>query len=418
MTVGRWIFAGIVIVTVGLTAAASLRPKPEPPLEVQTTRAVRSSVTRTVRTAGKLEPHLKVNVSANITGVLLDLKATIGQVVKKGQYLGQIETTRYSAQVEQTRARLAAAESDIVREEANLARMRNVLQRMDEVTGNAFNVGEREKAQTDVRVSEAQIATLRSQVRLARASLQENQTALSWATLRAPVDGTVLSLNHRVGERIRGSDFSEDMVLVLGSMSRMDVKIEVGEHDVVHIRTGQKARIEIDALPQVSGEGDVTDIGRDAVVKNAGTDNEVINFPVWVAITNPPPGALAGMSAQVSIETETHPGVVAVPIQAVTVRPREGLDGGTAAAPARGDKLEKIVFVLKEGKATRRRVTPGISSETHLEILEGLQEGEEVVEGPYRVLARELRDGRTVKVESGDAKGGKSRAAAAAGPTH
>jgi HlyD family secretion protein len=407
MTVRRWIVAVLVVLVVGGMAAASLKPKPEPPIEVQTAKAAKLSVTRSVRSAGKLEPHQKVNVSSNITGVLIDLPVVIGQVVKKGQYLGQIETTRYAAVVQQTRARLAAAEADIVREEATLKRLKNVMERIDKESGNAFNVGEREKAQTDVRVSQAQIESLKSQAQSARALLRENQTALSWATLKAPVDGTVLSLNHRVGERIRGSDFSEDMVLVLGSMGSMDIKIEVGEHDVVHLKKGQRAKIEIDALPNVPVEGEVTDIGRDAVVKNAGTDNEVINYPVWVALLKPPAAALSGMSGQVTIDTETRNDVVAVPIQAVTVRPREAGPEAPAAgkAPAgREGKLEKVVFVVKDGKTSRRRVTTGISSETHLEITEGLQAGEEVVEGPYRVLARELKDGATVKVDTGQPK--------------
>ena len=406
MTVRRWIVAVLVVLVVTGMAVASLRPRPEPPTEVQTAKSVRMAVTRSVRSAGKLEPHQKVNVSCNITGVLIDLPVVIGSVVKKGQYLGQIETTRYAAVVQQTRARLQAAEADIVREDANLKRLRNVMDRIDKESGNAFNVGEREKAQTDVRVSQAQIESLKSQALSARASLRENQTALAWATLKAPVDGTVLSLNHRVGERIRGSDFSEDTVLVLGSMGTMDIKIEVGEHDVVYLKKGQRAKIEIDALPNLAVEGEVTDIGRDAVIKNAGTDNEVINYPVWVALIKPPPTALSGMSGQVTVDTETHPDVVAVPIQAVTVRPRESPDGGVGKAPAAGrtDKLEKVVFVVKDGKAARRRITTGISSETHLEITEGLQAGEELVEGPYRVLARELKDGATVKVDTGGPK--------------
>jgi HlyD family secretion protein len=405
MTVRRWVVAVLVVLVIAGMAVASLKPKPEPPLEVQTAKAARATVTRSVRSAGKLEPHQKVNVSCNITGVLIDLPVVIGSVVKKGQYLGQIETTRYAAVVQQTRARLQAAEADIVREDANLKRLKNVMDRIDKESGNAFNVGEREKAQTDVRVSQAQIESLKSQAQSARAALRENQTALAWATLKAPVDGTVLSLNHRVGERIRGSDFSEDTVLVLGSMGSMDIKIEVGEHDVVHLKKGQRAKIEIDALPNTAVEGEVTDIGRDAVIKNAGTDNEVINYPVWVALIKPPPTALSGMSGQVTVDTETHADVVAVSIQAVTVRPREAsADGGVGVKPAaagRVEKLEKVVFVVKDGKAARRRVTTGISSETHLEITEGLAAGEEVVEGPYRVLARELKDGAVVKVDTG-----------------
>src|SRR5262249_49663945 len=146
------------------------------------------------------------------------------------------DTTRYRAQVEQQRALVQASEADMLREQANLGRLRNVLRRMDETSGNAFNVGEREQAKTQVEVSEAQLAANKSRAEQARAALRDATSALGWATLKAPVDGTVLAVNHRVGERVRGSDFNEDTVLVLGSLGLMDVRIDVGEHDVVHIR--------------------------------------------------------------------------------------------------------------------------------------------------------------------------------------
>jgi HlyD family secretion protein len=137
----------------------------------------------------------------------------------------------------------------------------------------------------------------------------------------------------------------------------------------------------------------VIDAGRDAIVKNAGTENEVTTFPVWVALDEEPPRALSGMSAQVIISTETRANVVAVPIQAVTVRP----PGGPGEAPAAGKvKLDKVVFVVAGGKASRRVVEVGLQSETHVEIVRGLKPGEVVVEGPYRTLARELEDGMPV----------------------
>src|SRR5262245_45589538 len=293
MTLFRWIFAGAVIVLVGLAAVAGLKPRQPPPQNVKTALARRSAITSTVRAAGKLEPLHKVNVSSNITGTLLDLQVGIGSKVKKGQYLGQIDTSRYRAQVEQQHAQAEASEADVKREEANLARLRNVLARISDTEGKAFNVGEREQAQTQVQVSEAQLASNRSRAQVARAALREATNSLSWATLRAPVDGTVLSVNHRVGERVRGSDFAEDVVLVLGSRQTMDVRIDVGEHDVVHVRTGLKAVITVDALPKLKLHGEVIDSGRDAIIKNPGTDNEVTNFPVWVSMDDPPPDALS-----------------------------------------------------------------------------------------------------------------------------
>ena len=175
--------------------------------------------------------------------------------------------------------------------------------------------------QSSKTVALSDLSAAENRAEMSRAALAQAQNALNWATVKAPIDGTVLAVDHRVGERVRGSDFAEDVILVLGSLTEVDIRLEVGEHDVVYIKPGQAAVVEIDAFPGQMLTGAVIDSGRDAIVKNAGTENEVTTFPVWVSLTVPPVRVLSGMSAQVTISTETHDNVVAVPIQAVTVRP-------------------------------------------------------------------------------------------------
>ena len=410
MTTFRWIFAVILAGLVGLVAVKGLAPKPQPPTMVQMAKAQKTSITRMVSAAGKLEPVSKVNVSSNITGILIDLQVGIGSVVKKDQYLGQIDTSRYKAQVDQQRAQTGAAVSDIRRAAANLAKLKAEAERQEKlVAKGAGNKSDFENAQSSVSMAEAELSTSQSKATAARGALAEAQSSFTWATLKAPIDGTVLAVNHRVGERIRGSDFSEDVVLVLGTLDKVNVKIEIGEHDVVYVKPGQLATVEVDALPDVTMKGTVIDSGRDAIVKNPGTDNEITTFPVWVRLDSPPPQVLSGMSAQVSISTETKRDVVGVPIQAVTVRasgtgPAPAPEGMPApmppppSAPAGTpkSKLDKVVFVVKDGKVEKRKVATGLSSESQVEIVEGLKEGEEVVEGPYRVLARQLEDGANV----------------------
>jgi len=205
----------------------------------------------------------------------------------------------------------------------------------------------------------------------------------------------------------------------------MEVKAEVGEHEVVGIHEGDEATIEIDAIPDKQFKGYVSGMVKNAQIKNPGTDQEVTTFFVRVAFAERPESALPGMSSAVSIAVATHDNVVSIPIQAVTSRepkkkesktaPREGTlvaansgaatvstsssDAPPAVAATGKPKPVKVVFVVKDGKAEMREVHVGIASRTDVEILDGLAEGETVVEGPYRTLAREIQDGNSVKVQ-------------------
>ncbi len=398
MTIGRWIFAAVIIGLVTMVAMKSLQPRPEPTTPVQGATAAKMSITRSVSGAGKLEPVHKVNVSSNITGTLLDLKVGIGSKVSKGEVIAQIDTSLYLAQAEQQRAQLRAAEATVTGARANVkyltdeeARLRKLL------AAGVISESELTKAVSSKDLAVSDLAASENRASMSRAALAQATNALNWATVKAPIDGSVLAVNHRVGERVRGSDFAEDVIVVLGSLTEVDIRLEVGEHDVVYIKPGQPAVVEIDAFPGQSLTGTVIDSGRDAIVKNAGTENEVTTFPVWVSLAVPPARVLSGMSAQVTISTETHDDVVAVPIQAVTVRPADDAAGSGSARSKH--KLDKVVFVIADGVVHKRVVEVGLSSETHVEIVKGLKPGEVVVEGPYRTLARELVDGMRVAAE-------------------
>ena len=337
MTIARWIFALVIIGLVGLVAMKSLQPRPERTTTVQSAIATKASITRSVSGAGKLEPVHKVNVSSNITGTLLELTVGIGSKVTKGQTLAQIDTSLYRAQAEQMRAQLQAAEAAMVGARANLKYLTDESERNKKLfERGVVSEAELTKGQSSMDLAKSDLSAAESRASMSRATLSQAQNALNWATVKAPIDGTVLATNHRAGERVRGSDFAEDVILVLGSLTEVDIRLEVGEHDVVYIQPGQSAVVEIDAFPGQVMSGTVIDSGRDAIVKNAGTENEVTTFPVWVSLTIPPVRVLSGMSAQVTISTETHPNVVAVPIQAVTVRPSEDSPAAVGSAGSAG----------------------------------------------------------------------------------
>src|SRR3954449_12738448 len=429
MTKGRWILAAIVVAVVGFGTVQGLRPKPPPPVEVTTSAAKKGTVTRLVTAAGHLQARETVKVSSNVTGDLLSLSVAEGDHVKQGQVLGQIDKRLYETQVAQFRGALASAKAQISQIDVTIAQDKKDLARVKKLTDDRLaSTADLEKSETQLKMDESRLA---SQKELVAQNLGQLDTALynlSRATLMAPIDGTVLELSHKVGERIRGSDFSEDVVMLMGGLSDMEVKAEVGEHEVVGIHTGDEANIEVDAIPDKQFKGHVVAVGKNAQIKNPGTDAEVTTFFVRVALDNPPTDALPGMSSAVSIATATHDNVVMIPIQAVTSReakkkeqkaaPREGeikvADATTAstttAAGSNGSgdpptkaatgkpKPVKVVFVVdKDGVAQMREVHTGIASRTDVEILDGVNDGETVVDGPYRTLARELQEGQKVK---------------------
>jgi HlyD family secretion protein len=420
----RRIIAILFVVLVAAAVAFSLRPKPVPPVPIQAAVARKGPITRLVTAGGKLQAATEVKLSANVTGDLLELDAHEGDVVKKGQVLGRIDARRYTAQVAQQDANRASAAADVELEKVRVAQLEAELARVERLaaTGNA-SAAEVETARADLSAERARLQAAQERVAQASASLSEARHSLSLTTLVSPIDGVITKREKQVGERVRGSDLSEDVVMIISTLSKMEAKIEVGEHEVVYVKEVDPAEVEIDAFPDRKFPATVVEVARNATVKNAGTEGEVTTFFVRLALDEAVPNALPGMSTQASISTDTRDEAIVVPIQAVTVRPerevrREGPPGGGPGAPgagapapnggkkARREPLQKVVFVVEGGVAKLRPVETGLASENEIEIVSGLREGEKVVEGPYRILSRELADGKPVTEEAPGGKGG------------
>src|SRR3989441_7316868 len=425
MTQGRWILAGGVVALVAFATVMGLRPKAPPPVEVTTSVAKKGTVTRVVTAAGHLQARETVKVSSNVTGDLLSLSVKEGDRVQRGQVLGQIDKRFYETQVTQYRGAVASARAQIAQIDVTIDQDKRDLARIQRLVDERLaSAADLEKSTTQLKMDESRLASQRELVSQNVGQLETALYNLSRATLTAPIDGTILELSHKVGERIRGSDFSEDVVLLMGGLTDMEVKAEVGEHEVVAVHVGDESAVDIDAIPDKQFKGHVVAVGKNAQIKNPGTDAEVTTFFVRVGLDVPPEGALPGMSSAVSISTATHDNVVMIPIQAVTSReakkreqkaaPREGelvvADAKAAPANAGGKddpptkaatgkpKPVKVVFVVdKDGVVQMREVQTGIASRTDVEILGGVNEGDTVVDGPYRTLARELQEGQKVK---------------------
>jgi HlyD family secretion protein len=410
----RRIIAIAFVLAVATLVALSLRPKPEPPIPVQMATARRGPITRKVVAAGKLQAATTVKVSSNLSGDLLALLVEEGARVSKGQLIGRIDARRYVAQVRQQEALRASATAELAAEKVVIGRLQQDLERVKRLTagGNASQA-EADRALADLRTEEAKANAAQERIAQADASLAEARQLLAFTTIFAPIDGIVIQKHKQVGERVRGSDFNEDPIVTIGTLSAMEAKVEVGEHEVVYIHQGDKAEVEIDAFPDRKFPAAVIEVARNANVKNPGTEAEVTTFPVRLALQGDVRGTLPGMSGQATISTDTHQDAVVVPIQAVTVRTQRDLEakGAAGAAPPpqqtaqrgpgkpieRKEPMKKLVFVVDGGVAKVRLVETGLASESEIEITSGLRDGEKVVEGPYRVLSRELKDGKPVK---------------------
>ncbi len=414
MTWWKALIAAVIVVGVGLIAFSGLRDKPPPSVEVQLGLAKRGPITRTVTGAGKVQAATTVRISSNLSGDLLELNVKEGDVVIKGQVLGKIDKRRFEAATKQAQAAYSATRSDVQASQVEVDRSGAEVARVAGLVEKGMaSKAELERSTADRDTAIARLGGVKDRATQASARLEETQNDLSKTTLTSPIDGTVIELTREVGERVRGSDFSEDIVMTIAALATMEVKIEVGEHEVVHLKAGQPAEVKVDALEGQTFAGTVIEIAQKALIRNAGSEQETTNFPVTVALTARPPGVLPGMSAEVRVKAESRDSTVTVPVQAVTVRPEKMLtdlappvEQGALKAPRSTEAFAKIVFVVDaQKKAHLRRVRTGISSDTDVEIIEGLKEGEQVIEGPYRTLAKELKEGDLVEeVKPGEGK--------------
>lgn len=419
---------GLIVAGVAAAGAGTwyaTRPKKVDPVEVVAAKVHRTTIVRRIRGVGHVNPVTQVNVSANVSGDLLALHVKEGDVVKRGALLAEVDRERIQAAVRQAEANARSVEADVTLQEARLAQVQADLRRTEGLHVQKLATdAELERIKNEQNVSQATIEGARQRVEQARAALDEARARLQQTRLIAPIDGTVIALEKKVGERIRGSDLAEDRLLTLAPLHAMEVEVEVSEQDVVSVTPGLAAEIEVDALgldaPKIPGV--VSEIASSAVIKNRGTEMETTSFRVKVALDTIPARLRSGMSAAVAIAAESKSNVLAIPIECVTARmPHELALHGEEARKAieekakrikkdessagemaqivqRREKPVRIVFTVAGELAEPKKVDTGIASDTELEVVSGLADGEQVIAGPYRVLAKDLYPGAPVKV--------------------
>jgi len=442
--------AGVVVVLamiVGFTVYQSTKNV----VTVQTGKVQRQDLSSVVSASGEIKPKTYVNIGANAYGKITHLYVREGDRVKKGQLLAQLENVQSSADVSANQASVQAAETDAIAADAALKTSEADLQRaradydrnkLDwERAQNLFQDGLIAKSDFDSRKNawatadaglvqaQARVSQAKAQkdsadrhVAQARANLTRVADVLQKTTYDAPYDGVVTNLPVREGESvvIGIQNALGSTLMTIADMSVITAEVKVDETDIVNVRLGQPAEVTIDAIPKHVFHGTVSEIGDNAIVRSSGVSTsqqataseEAKDFKVVVTLTDPPQDLRPGLSTTAKITTATRGHALAVPIQALTLRTKAQLEqqhstpGAVhAASPAKenaskDDKADvQGVFVIRNKKAEFVPVTTGITGTTDIEVLNGLQEGDEVITGSYKVL-RTLRPGSGVKVDN------------------
>ena len=410
-------------------------------MEVLVAQAEPATIVEKVSASGKIQPEVEIKISPDVSGEITELYVQEGDSVRKGQLLLRIRPDNYQAAVSQqsalvnsqranvgqTQARLQqlianARQTELTyRRNASLYKQKVISQADYEASQAVYNA-----SQEELNSARASIRAAQSNVASAQAALEEARKNLNKTTIYSPVSGTVSKLNVEQGERVVGtSQMAGTEIMRIADLGSMEVRVNVNENDIINVHLGDSVQVEVDSYASQDEKfrGLVTSIANTA--EDALTAESVTEFEVRIRLLPESYRHLVrtvkgrtripfrpGMTASVDIITDRKPNVLSVPLAAVTTRAdstqtpaapaKPADDAADASKPAPRPEVQEVVFVVRNGKAVMTPVKTGINSTERFEIVSGLKAGETVVSGPYRAVAKTLKDGALVVIK--DAK--------------
>ena len=394
--------------------------------EVEITQVIPATIIETVSATGKIQPEIEVKISSEVSGEIISLNVKEGQVVKKGDLLVKINPDLYTSGYNRSVSNLSGTKANLSQADASFKESKSNYDRNKIL----FEKGIISKADWDKAIASYEVAKATKQnayfnVQSASATVNEAKDNLGRTTIYAPADGTISMLNVELGERVLGTQqMTGTEILRVANLNNMEVEVDVNENDIVKIKVGDDANVEVDAYLKKQFKGTVTSISNSA--SSALTADQVTNFKVKVRILKESYQDLLegkpdtyspfrpGMTATVDIITETKANVLSVPISSVVVKsdtaavkdivvvdPKEEQKG---AAP-KSDKKFECVFVKVGDKAKIRIIKTGIQDDTNIEVLTGLKKGDVVITGPYTTVSKDLNSGDKVMLKTDKEKG-------------
>jgi len=402
---------GLALVLIGATGAMKSRNKAT---EVRIEKVEPRDLVASVTASGQVQPHTKVDLSADITGRVVRLAVKDGDVVTKGQFLLEIDPTQYQANVERATAAVASARSQAAQARPSLMQAKRNLDRLAALKkANPTLVSDEqlEQLRTQVEVAQAQLEAASHAVDQASASFRDARSSLGKTTIVAPMSGRITRLNVEQGETAIMGTLNKDAatLLTISDMSVLETKVKVDETDVSRITIGDSTVIQLDAFPDTTFVGRVSEISNSSVKAGitggvGSSSDQAIDYEVTITLVNAPPATRPDFSATAKIITDTRKHVLSIPIIALTVREDSSAKNDTLATLGRRKPAKEVgkrdvegVFVVgANNKVSFRPVKVGIAGEKYFEVLSGLRAGERIVGGTYQAI-RELKDGAAVK---------------------
>lgn len=403
--------------------------------KVAIAKVARFSITESVTANGKIQPEVEVKISSDVSGEIRELYVKEGDSVRAGQLLARIDPELYQsaldrseASLNNSKANLANTKARLTQAEAKLSELEKQYQRNQKLhdqrlmSDAEFETAKSTflSAKAEVEAGKQSILGAQFTVQSQEASLKEARKNLLRTEIFAPVNGIVSKLSVEKGERVVGtSQMAGTEMMRIANLNDMEVSVDVNENDIVKVGLGDTTLIEVDAYGSRKFNGIVTEIANSATTTSATTSDQVTNFVVKIRILRASYADLTakygnkrsvfrpGMSASVEIQTQTVSSVTAVPIEAVTMRSEAELKAGGERKKKKdedkkADDEAEMVFVVKDGTATLRKVKTGVQNDKVIEIKSGLNDGEEVVSAPFSAITRTLKNNSKVQVVNKD----------------
>ncbi|HJR53692.1 MAG TPA: efflux RND transporter periplasmic adaptor subunit [Gemmatimonadota bacterium] len=393
----KWMILGGALIAVLLIVFSVLSSR-ETGTEVEVEAVQLRDLTSIVSASGTLEAKQSVSISATTPGEVVRIGVVEGQQVSEGDFLLQLDPVIAEAGARGQAAGVEASRAELRAAEAQLALARENYERTLELAeADLVPRAEMDQARAELRSREANVAAARSRVGQLQASATSARHELNRVTYTSPIDGVVTRVNVEEGEVAMIGTMNQPgtVLVVISDLGVMEATVEVDETDVVNIESGQEARVTVDAFPDTTFGGQVTEVATSPIIvpTAGGPAPGATDYEVKITLTDEFPSPRSGLSASTEIVTAHRENALAIPIQSLVVR-----SVSDDSASAAGVVEKEGVFVVRDGEAVFVPVRVGISGDRYFEVLSGLEEGDQVVSGSYEAL-RDLTDGAPVKIE-------------------